>query len=286
MTKVKRGAVVKTPKPPVSETEVVQIVEVEKQIETEPVKFITYPRAQLDQIKNVYCKGASDIEFANFVLVSVRTGLDIFKKQIYLVPRWDSRIGANIYTPQCGIDGFRAVAERTNAYAGNDDAIFKGEIEGTVKGTKFPAEALVTVYKIVQGVRCPFTATARWKEYYPGDKQGFMWNTKPHIMLAKCAEALALRKAFPNVIQGFYESAELDMSVAQGSPEDKQKKGLEKIKEIVSKFNEKECAEYSVKIQKSDKYTAEQKKELEKLVAERVKFLTETVVVDDSQESQ
>ncbi|MFZ2152306.1 MAG: phage recombination protein Bet [Minisyncoccia bacterium] len=271
----------------VVESAKVTVLQVANQIEREEVKFITYPRAQLDQIKTVYAKGASDIEFANFVLVSVRTGLDIFKKQIYLVPRWDSRIGANIFTPQCGIDGFRAVAERTNAYAGNDDAIFKGEVAGESKDVKYPAEATVTVYKIVQGVRCPFVATARWKEYYPGDKQGFMWKTKPHIMLSKCAEALALRKAFPNVIQGFYESAELDMSVAQSAPDDKQKKGLEKIKEIVSKFNEKECAEYSVKIAKSDKYTAEQKKELEKLVAERVKFLTEVVVtVDDGQESQ
>lgn len=247
----------------------VVVVEVEKQVAVEPVKFITYPRAQLDQIKDVYAKGASDIEFANFILVSVRTGLDIFKKQIYLVKRWDTRLGRDVYTPQCGIDGFRSVAERTKAYAGNDDPIFDGKSkEG------YPDKASVTVYKMVEGVRCPFTATARWNEYYPGDKIGFMWKTKPHVMLGKCAEALALRKAFPNVIQGFYESAEMDMALGETKGEDQKKKGLEKIKEIISKFTEPECKEYLTKIQKSDKYTPEQKAELEKLVAARVALIT------------
>lgn len=257
--------------PKFDEGKKVTVVEVEKQIEREPEKFITYSRQQLDQIKDVYAKGASDVEFANFILVSARTGLDIFKKQIYLVPRWDNRNGKEIFTPQAGIDGFRSVAERTGKYAGNDDPIFKGEV--VMKGGKAPAEALVTVYKIVEGVRCPFTATARWTEYYPGEKIGFMWHSKPHIMLGKCAEALALRKAFPNIVQGFYESAELDMSVAQGKPDDKAKKGLEKIKDIISKFNQDECGEYVAKIEKSDKYTDEQKAELKKLVENRLKEL-------------
>ena len=244
----------------------VTVVEVERQVEKEPDKFITYSRQQLDQIKDVYAKGASDVEFANFILVSARTGLDIFKKQIYLVPRWDNKNGKEIFTPQAGIDGFRAVAERTGKYAGNDDPIFKGEV--VMKGGKAPAEAMVTVYKIVEGVRCPFTATARWTEYYPGEKIGFMWHSKPHIMLGKCAEALALRKAFPNIIQGFYESAELDVQI--GTPADNKKnQALETIKKIIGKYDGPQCDEYLGKIQKSDKYTPEQKVELEKLVEAR-----------------
>lgn len=245
--------------------EVVSVEDVEKRVEREEQKYITYPRAQLDQIKDVYAKGASDVEFANFVLTSVRTGLDIFKKQIYLVKRWDSRLEKDVFTPQAGIDGFRAVAERTGKYAGNDDPIFSGE----VGKEKYPEKAMVTVYKIVEGVRCPFTATARWAEYYPGEKIGFMWRSKPHVMLGKCAEALALRKAFPNVIQGFYESAEMDVVIAPNDG-DKAKKGLEKIKELISKFTKEECIEYMGKIEKSDKYNEEQKKNLLALATARL----------------
>jgi len=267
-TPTKKVAPVKTEKKD-EPKQAVQIIEVERQIIAEPEKFITYSREQLNQIKTVYAKGATDIEFANFILVSARTGLDIFKKQIYLVPRWDSKLGIEIRSAQAGIDGFRAVAERTGNYAGNDDAVFKGET-AMGEGKTHPDEALVTVYKIVQGVRCPFTATARWNEYYPGDKVGFMWKTKPHIMLGKCAEALALRKAFPNIIQGFYESAELDIETPGAKDNQKAKTGLEKIKEIVSKMDEKQIAEYASKIEKSDKYNDEQRAELAKLIEERL----------------
>src|SRR3990167_8379416 len=89
-----------------------------------------------------------------------------------------------------GIDGFRLTASRTGAYAGSDEPVFKEDEKG-------PLAATVTVWKLVQGVRCAFTATARWVEYYPGDgPDGFMWRKMPYVMLAKCAEALALRKAF------------------------------------------------------------------------------------------
>lgn len=252
----------------------VAVVEVEKQVALEPEKFIVYDRRQLNQIKDVYAKGANDVEFANFILVSTRTGLDIFKKQIYLVPRWDSRLGKEVFTPQAGIDGFRAVAERTGAYAGNDDPIFEGETPFPDGKTSHPEKALVTVYKIVQGVRCPFTATARWTEYYPGDKMGFMWKQKPHIMLGKCAEALALRKAFPNIIQGFYESAELDIANPEAKEQQKAKAGLEKIKEIISKMDEAQIAEYREKIKVSDKYNDEQRAELDKLAEERLAEIT------------
>jgi hypothetical protein len=104
-------------------------------------------------------------------------------------------------TVQVGIDGFRLVADRTGAYAGNDDPVYDDESK--------PQKATVAVYKIVGGMRCPFTATARWSQYYPGDKQGFMWNKMPHLMLGKCAEALALRKAFPAELSGLYTDDEM-----------------------------------------------------------------------------
>src|ERR1035438_9403233 len=96
------------------------------------------------------------------------------------------------YTPITSIDFMRSQAADSGDYAGNDDATF----EGMTEDGKFPAMATVTVWRITQGTRCPYTASARWKQYYPGEKMGFMWRKMPEVMLGKCAEALALRKAF------------------------------------------------------------------------------------------
>jgi len=125
-------------------------------------------------------------------------------KQIHAVKRWNAKLGRDEMTVQVGIDGYRLIADRTGLYAGNDEAIFDREPK--------PTKATVTVYKIVQGQRCAFTATARWSEYYPGDKQGFMWNKMPCVMLGKVAETLALRKAFPAELSGLYTQEEMDQA--------------------------------------------------------------------------
>src|SRR3990167_2508809 len=163
-------------------------------------------RPKVELLKRTIAKGATDDELLMFINVCKGLGLSPFLRQVHLVKRWDTRSGQEVATVQVGIDGFRSVAESTNAYAGNDDPVFKGEkiIKNGQADVKVPEEAMVVVRKIVQGVVYPFTATARWDEYYPGDKQGFMWRTKPYIMLGKCAEALALRKTFPKVLVVVY----------------------------------------------------------------------------------
>jgi phage recombination protein Bet len=144
---------------------------------------------QVSLLKRTICRDATDDELKLFMHVCQRTGLDPFARQIYAVKRLDNKTGKASMVVQTSIDGFRLAAARSGSYAGSDDPVFDNEDE--------PKRATVTVYKMVQGQRCPFTATARWREYYPGDKGGFMWNKMPCVMLAKVAEALALRKAFP-----------------------------------------------------------------------------------------
>jgi hypothetical protein len=78
---------------------------------------------------------------------------------------------------------------------------------GAPKSAEFTAS--VTVWKIVSGQRCAFTATARWIEYVPPQGSDWMWQKMPHLMLAKCAEALALRKAFPRQLSGIYTKDEM-----------------------------------------------------------------------------
>lgn len=156
--------------------------------------------AKIDLIKQTVANGATNVELELFFHQARRTGLDPLAKQIYFVKRQGKG------TIQVGIDGFRLIADRTGAYAGSDEIVY-GPLEG-----KYPSFASVTVYKFVQGMRCPFTATARWAEYYPGDQQGHMWRKMPHTMLGKCAEALALRKAFPADLSGLYITEEMDQA--------------------------------------------------------------------------
>lgn len=228
-------------------------------------------------IKEHIAKGASDAELKIFLAICQRTGLDPFSRQIHLVPRWDSKTGKEIRITQVGIDGFRVAAERSGAYAGSDDPTFGEEKElevkdrnGKVEKTiKVPEWAKVTVYKIVQGVKCDFTSTVLFDEYYPGEKQGFMWRAKPHVMLAKCAEASALRKAFPMVLAGLYVPEELaakneDDNESQESPFDLAVKNLKKQE------NPRTLKTYLTKIKASEKYTDEEKVEIEKVVNDRI----------------
>lgn len=151
---------------------------------------------KLDLIRQTVAVGHSPAEMELFFYQARRTGLDPLARQIYSIKRGGKA------TIQVGIDGYRLIADRTNLYAGNDDAVF-------VEGEKYPESATVRVWKIVGGQRCPFTATARWDEYYPGDQSGQMWRKMPHTMLGKCAEGLALRKAFPAELSGTYVDAEM-----------------------------------------------------------------------------
>ena len=150
-------------------------------------------RTQIELIKRTVARGASDDELRLFVQVCKGANLNPFLRQVHLVPRWDSKLGQEVRTIQVGIDGFRAVAESSGAYAGNDDPIFDGEHE--IPYTKYenkkpvdakltvPGKATVTVYKMLEGQRYPFTATARWEEYYPGQKIHFQSHIPPYLIL-------------------------------------------------------------------------------------------------------
>lgn len=148
-----------------------------------------------------------------FLQVCQRTKLDPTMRQIYAVYRWDSRQGREVMTIQTGIDGLRSIAESGGLYGGSEDA----QHEYMVVNPSAPKEALrkstVSVYKInnISGELMKTTASALWDEYYPGDAMGKMWLKMPHVMLDKCAEALALRKAFPKCA-GIYVSEEMDQA--------------------------------------------------------------------------
>lgn len=146
-----------------------------------------------------------------------KTGLDPVAKQIYAIYRWDTRLGREKMTIQTSIDGLRLVAERTGHYGGQDDIKFTPEDESS----KNPTRATATVYKVNEktGERMAVVATARWNEFVQtkktkDGKEVFigMWETMPYHQLGKCAEALALRKAFPNELSGVYTDDEIPVA--------------------------------------------------------------------------
>ena len=158
----------------------------------------TWTEEQVSLIKNTVAKGATDDELKLFLYTAKRTGLDPLTKQIHFVKR------AGQMTIQTGIDGYRAIAERTQSLAGIDDVKYEVSAESNQ-----PTKATVTVYRFVSSEKVPFTASARWSEYAPQGNQAFMWKKMPFLMLGKCAEALALRKAFPNDLTGLYTNEEM-----------------------------------------------------------------------------
>lgn len=154
-----------------------------------------------------------------FLSVSKKTGLDPLGRQLYAVYRNNWKTQQDELTIQVSIDGFRLIAQRSGDYAGQDDAVFalEEEYNPITKAKDQVFKASVTVYKLVNGVRCGVTATARWDEYAQTTKDyktgkmevSFMWAKLPKTMLAKCAEALALRKAFPQELSGMYTVEEM-----------------------------------------------------------------------------
>jgi len=235
-------------------------------------------RGQIELIKRTYAKGATDDELNLFITVCHGLQLSPFSKQVYLVPRWDSKTGKEVKQIQVGIDGFRATAEKTGKYAGNDDPIFEGEREIVLVNEKtktkssilVPNKATITVWKVVEGLKCGFTASARWEEYYPGAKNGFQWHSKPYLMLGKCAEALALRKGFPALLSGIYTPEELDSGKSEMDGQEKQESALKVVKQVINKASAMELAELKTRIDGSLKYTPEQKSEISRLIAIRL----------------
>ncbi len=171
----------------------------------EVMKYENITPAQVDLIKSQIAVGATNDELDLFLHVADKSGLDPLSKQIYFIKR------SGKMTIQTAIDGFRSIADRTGQYISSEEPIFE-EIGNN------PVKATVTVGKVVQGVIGKFTASARWSEYYPGKSQGFMWDKMPHTMLGKCAEALALRKAFPSQLSGLYTGDEMAQAGKEGIP--------------------------------------------------------------------
>ena len=170
---------------------------------------------QVALIKSTIMSGKnvpSDADLALFGMICKRSGLDPFAKQIFAIERKGK------WTFQVSVDGLRAIADRTGLYAGSDEPLFDEGLslyQFEKSGRGVPSVCKVTVWKIVQGIRCAFTGVALYNEFvqrFDGKPSG-LWSSMPANMLAKCAESQALRKAFP-------QCGAIEAQVQQEPPED------------------------------------------------------------------
>jgi phage recombination protein Bet len=160
-------------------------------------------------------RDATDDELALFLAQCERTGLDPFARQIYGIYRKQS--GAEMLSIQTSIDGFRLTAERSGKYIGQDGPFWcgpDGKWSDIWVGQERPIAAKVIVRKVIGGQVAETPAVAHFGEYVPmyDGKPTGQWATMPALMIAKCAEALALRKAFPQELSGLYTSEEMEQA--------------------------------------------------------------------------
>lgn len=168
-----------------------------------------YTPDQVDLIKRQICKGSTDDQLKLFMYQCERTGLDPFVRQIYAVMR------GNAMTIQTSIDGFRLIAERTGKYRGQVGPYWcgkDGQWLDVWTSNEAPAASRVGILKL----DCPepFWGVARFDAYaqkYQG-KLSNMWAQMGDVMIAKCAEALGLRKAFPQELSGLYSGDEMEQA--------------------------------------------------------------------------
>lgn len=141
--------------------------------------------------------------------------IDILMKPVHLVPMWIPAKNGNpggmrdVVMPGIGL--YRIQADRSGNYAGNDEPVFGPEVSsefivenGSAATFSYPEFCSYTVYKLINGNRVAFTAKEYWIENYAQKSKkdqlpNAMWSKRKMAQLAKCAEAQALRKAWPEI---------------------------------------------------------------------------------------
>lgn len=175
-----------------------------------------YPGAEIGSVQMVlnYCAAA---------------GLDPMQKPVHIVPIWDGKAKRMRDVIMPGIGLYRTQAARSGNYAGVSEAEYGPDVTEKIGGVEvtYPAWCKVSVKRLLlNGQIAEFSATERWKENYAvkggADKSiapNSMWQRRPYAQLAKCAEAQALRKAFPEfgsaATADEMEGKEIDMGAAE-----------------------------------------------------------------------
>jgi len=199
-------------------------------------QFKPLTQASIEALAKSRYKDFPAEELELFRLTCNRVELDPFAGQIMLDRRWNARENGWIYSPYTQIDGFRVIAERTDDYSGQrgpewydadpDNARgYESEEDrwwgvwpfylGEAKTKRHPYAARVSILR--KGFDEPLVSVVRWSAYAQftgkGDKRRLnaIWAQRGDFQLAKCAEALGLRRACPNLLSGLHTEEEIEV---------------------------------------------------------------------------
>ncbi len=175
--------------------------------------FMNLSPEKIELLKRTICKGSSNDELELFLHMCKQTGLDPFMKQIHAIKRKTKE--GDVMTVQTSIDGMRLIADRTGNYVPGGEPKYVWDNE-----KKLISASVCVKKRTADGQWHEVWATAFYTEYvqrfFNAEKREWItsnfWERMPHVMLAKCAEALALRKAFPAEMSGLYSSEEMEQS--------------------------------------------------------------------------
>jgi phage recombination protein Bet len=162
---------------------------------------------QTAMIRDTYANGADPREFQVLMEIAKVRRLNPLLRQVHFVKRWDNNKGREVWSVQVSVDGLRAIAERTGKYDGQDEPEYELDDKGRIVSCK------VKVYR--KDWSRPAVGVAFWSEYVQTKKDGSptkFWVSMPRVMIAKCAEAIAMRKAFPEDMGGLYVDEEMQQA--------------------------------------------------------------------------
>lgn len=161
---------------------------------------IIFTQKHIALIKSQIAPTATQSEFELFLMMARRMRLDPLLRQLYFIKYKDK------VSYVTSIDSYRIIAHRTEQFAGTDEPMYTYDPSAQ---NKKPTHCSIVVYRLVQGIRCGFAAKVKFSEY---DTNQNNWAKMPETMIAKVAEAHALRKAFPQDLAGVYTQEEMDQA--------------------------------------------------------------------------
>jgi phage recombination protein Bet len=176
----------------------------------------------VETVRKTIFPGSTDPELQLYFYQCVVSGVHPLSKKIVPI-KFKEKDGSAKVSFITTIDHARSKADATDKYEGQDPPFFEGDIiqiysdySGNKIEVSVPEKCTVNVWK--KGIPRPFVGEACWTEFYPGDKKGMKYIQMPRIMLAKCAEMQALRRAFPDQLHNLYSEEEM-LNVIEGLAE-------------------------------------------------------------------
>lgn len=177
--------------------------------------------------KNGQIRSLQDLRY--FLFNAAQRGLNPFKNQVHAKYHWSKDVGKEVLIIVVGIDGLRSIAQKTGKYAGSSKATYVYKEDGSIES----ASIKIYGYNPKTGAREEVAeGEAYFDEYVQLKRDGTpnrFWATMPRVMISKCAEAGALRKAFPEQLDGLYAPEEIQQATVAVEAEPVAKKPAKKL---------------------------------------------------------